>query len=181
MPEKVPSVNTSDGSQTTGETRLVTIKELLSYRISRVANAMSRSAALRYRRDFNVSLGEWRIIALLGSDAPLTHNNLARLAALDKAQMSRAVTKLSNRGLILREFGAGRTTILSLTRKGQKLYDGLIGAANERDEAFLACLTPRERTVLDSALKKLSSFASALESSERQADEAAKNGGAAST
>ena len=36
---------------------LLPITELLSYRLSRVANALSRSAALRYRREFDVSLG----------------------------------------------------------------------------------------------------------------------------
>lgn len=144
------------------------IHGLLSYRLSRVANAMSRSAALRYRREFDVSLGEWRTIALLGADAPLTLNKLARLAALDKAQMSRVVAKLSDRGLVLRELGAGRTTQLTLTRKGAALYRGLISAANERDEAFLVCLTEQEREVLDSALTKLGTLARALERAEER-------------
>nr|CEL12957.1 Transcriptional regulator, MarR family [Kibdelosporangium sp. MJ126-NF4]CTQ98642.1 Transcriptional regulator, MarR family [Kibdelosporangium sp. MJ126-NF4] len=144
------------------------IHGLLSYRLSRVANTMSRSAALRYRREFDVSLGEWRTIALLGADAPLTLNKLARLAALDKAQMSRVVAKLSERGLVLRELGAGRTTQLTLTRKGAALYRGLIDAANERDQAFLVCLTEQERQVLDTALDKLGTLARALERAEER-------------
>ncbi|WP_433272297.1 MarR family winged helix-turn-helix transcriptional regulator [Actinosynnema sp. CS-041913] len=144
------------------------IHGLLSYRLNRVANAMSRSAALRYRREFDVSLGEWRTIALLGAEAPLTLNQLARLAALDKAQMSRVVAKLSERGLVLREFGAGRTTQLTLTRKGAALYRGLITAANERDRAFLVCLTEPERAALDSALEKLATLARALERAEER-------------
>lgn len=163
MPDDVGSARTSDVAH------VVTIKELLSYRISRVANAMSRSAALRYRREFGVSLSEWRIIALLGSDAPLTVNRLARLAALDKAQMSRTVASLSDRGLIFRRLGPGRTTVLTLTDNGLRLYDGLITAANERDRAFLACLTATERRALDSALEKLGSFASTAEHAEREA------------
>ncbi|TCO54380.1 MarR family winged helix-turn-helix transcriptional regulator [Actinocrispum wychmicini] len=144
------------------------IHGLLSYRLSRVANAMSRSAALRYRREFDVSLGEWRTIALLGADSPLTLNRLARLAALDKAQMSRVVAKLTERGLVLREYGAGRTTQLTLTRKGAALYRGLITAANERDQAFLVCLTGEEREALNSALDKLGTLARALERAEER-------------
>ncbi|MFD9895940.1 MarR family winged helix-turn-helix transcriptional regulator [Amycolatopsis sp. NPDC059027] len=145
-------------------TTLLSISELLSYRMHRVANAISRSAATRYRRDFDVSLGEWRTLALLGEDSPLTLNKLAARAGLDKAQMSRVVAKLDERGLLVRESGAGRSTRLSLSRKGKSLYQGLIEAANERNEAFLVCLTPAERDALDSALDKLGKLAKALES-----------------
>ncbi|MFE0023427.1 MarR family winged helix-turn-helix transcriptional regulator [Amycolatopsis sp. NPDC059021] len=144
-------------------TTLLSISELLSYRMHRVANAISRSAATRYRRDFDVSLGEWRTLALLGEDSPLTLNKLAARAGLDKAQMSRVVAKLDERGLLVRESGAGRSTRLSLSRRGKSLYQGLIEAANERNEAFLVCLTPAEREALDSALDKLGKLAKVLE------------------
>ncbi|GAA1957120.1 MarR family winged helix-turn-helix transcriptional regulator [Amycolatopsis minnesotensis] len=143
---------------------LLPISELLSYRMHRVANAISRSASTRYRRDFDVSLGEWRTLALLGEDPALTLNKLAARAGLDKAQMSRVVTKLDERGLLVRESGAGRSTRLSLSRKGKSVYQGLIEAANERNDAFLVCLTPAEREALDSALDKLGKLAKALES-----------------
>ncbi|WP_031468978.1 MarR family winged helix-turn-helix transcriptional regulator [Sciscionella sediminilitoris] len=142
----------------------LSISELLSYRMHRVANAISRSAATRYRREFDVSLGEWRTLALLGEDSPLTLNRLAGRAGLDKAQMSRVVAKLDDRGLLDRESGAGRSTRLSLSRKGKTVYQGLIDAANERNDAFLACLTEQERAALDSALDKLGKLAKALES-----------------
>ncbi|MBB4684108.1 MarR family winged helix-turn-helix transcriptional regulator [Amycolatopsis jiangsuensis] len=143
---------------------LLPISELLSYRMHRVANAISRSAATRYRRDFDVSLGEWRTLALLGEESPLTLNRLAARAGLDKAQMSRVVAKLDERGLLVRASGAGRSTQLSLSRKGRSVYQGLIEAANERNEAFLVCLNPAEREALDSALDKLGTLAKALES-----------------
>lgn len=147
---------------------LLTIKDLLSYRLHRVANALSRSAALRYRREFDVSLGEWRTVALLGAEAPLSLIRLAKLAGLDKAQMSRVVTRLADRGLVLRQLGPRRTTQLTLTRKGQALYKGLIAAANERNDAFLVCLTEPERIALDSALRKLGTLALALERAEER-------------
>ncbi|WP_242884355.1 MarR family winged helix-turn-helix transcriptional regulator [Actinomadura litoris] len=147
-------------------TALLPIRELLSYRLHRVANALSRSAALRYRREYGVSLHEWRTVALLGADEPQTVNQLARLAGLDKAQMSRVVAKLTERGLLERQPGPGRTTQLSLTRSGKSLYRGLISAANDRNAAFLACLSPDEQEVLDSALRKLAAVGRALERAE---------------
>ncbi|WP_439379188.1 MarR family winged helix-turn-helix transcriptional regulator [Amycolatopsis lexingtonensis] len=146
---------------------LVPISGLLSYRLSRTSSAMSRSAALRYRREFDVSLGEWRAISLIAADPTLTLNRLARRAGLDKAQMSRVVSRLTERGLVDRTAGSGRTSQLALTAEGTRVYRGLITAANERDAEFLAALTPEEAATLSDALDKLADLALAVEERER--------------
>ena len=59
------------------------ITDLISYRVHTVANLLSRGAELRYRREFGVSLWEWRTIALLGAATePLSLGELARRLAL---------------------------------------------------------------------------------------------------
>src|SRR5262245_10001059 len=118
-----------------------TIRDLLSYRLHQVANLLSRGAELRYRREFGVSLWEWRSIALLGGAGEhQSLNELARAAGIDKGQMSRVVSGLTRRKLVARETDANdaRGIRLSLTRSGRKLYESLIGAAAERNRAFLA-------------------------------------------
>jgi DNA-binding MarR family transcriptional regulator len=134
-----------------------TIKELISYRVHRVANALSRGAALRYRRDFRVSLMEWRILALLGDFGPLTLKDLARESGLDKSQASRAVADLVRRGLVLRGIGRedAREVALRLSAEGRRTQDGLMRAARERDAAFRNCLSAEEQRVMDTALRKL--------------------------
>ncbi len=135
------------------------IRQLLSYRLHVVANLLSRGAELRYRREFGVSLWEWRSIALLGgAKAAQSLNELARAAGIDKSQMSRVVSGLAARGLVLRAIDAsdGRGVRLTLTRSGGKLYAGLIHAAAERNDAFLGCLSAKERAAFDQALAKLS-------------------------
>lgn len=141
-----------------------TIKDLLSWRIHRTANALSRSAALRYRQGFDVSLMEWRSIALLGDFAPLTLKDLARQAGLDKAQASRVVRGLVARGLVRREVNAGdaRELALRLTPAGRRLHRGLMRAARERDAAFRAVLSAEEAAALESALGKLLAVARGL-------------------
>lgn len=140
-----------------GAARAATIRDLLSYRIHRVANALSRSAALRYREGFGVSLMEWRTIALLGDFAPMTLKDLARQAGLDKGLASRVVRGLVERGLVKREISDddARELALRLTGSGRRLHRGLMAAARERDAAFRAALTPEEATVLSVALEKL--------------------------
>jgi DNA-binding MarR family transcriptional regulator len=151
---------------------LVPISGLLSYRLSRTSSAMSRSAALRYRREFDVSLGEWRAIALIAADPTLTLNRLARRAGLDKAQMSRVVSRLTERGLVNRTAGSGRSSQLALTEAGTGVYRGLITAANERDEEFLEILSAEEAAILRRALDKLADLALRVEERERDhADE----------
>jgi DNA-binding MarR family transcriptional regulator len=142
-----------------------TIKDLLSYRLHTVANLLSRGAEMRYRRDFGVSLWEWRTVALLGgSEQPLSLQELARAAGVDKSQMSRVVSGLARRRLVKRGANAedGRGVRLSLTAGGAKLYQGLIRAAAERNAAFLGCLSARELATLEAAMAKLAREAKAM-------------------
>jgi DNA-binding MarR family transcriptional regulator len=149
------------------------IRDLLSYRLHVVANLLSRGAELRYRREFGVSLWEWRSIALLGgAQGALSLNELARAAGIDKSQMSRVVSGLAVRGLVLRAIDAndGRGVRLTLTRTGRKLYEGLIRAAADRNDAFLGCLSAKERTAFDEALAKLAARAREFIERERVAE-----------
>jgi DNA-binding MarR family transcriptional regulator len=140
------------------------IRDLLSYRVHMVANLLSRGAELRYRREFGVSLWEWRTIALLGAAEPQSLGDLARAAGIDKSQMSRVVSGLTRRKLVMRDTNDedGRGVHLRLSRSGRKLYGGLIGAAAERDAAFRNCLSANEKTVFERALAKLAGQAREL-------------------
>jgi len=146
------------------------IQDLLSYRVHMVANLLSRGAELRYRREFGVSLWEWRTIALLGAaDEALSLGHLARAAGIDKSQMSRVVSGLAKRRMVLREAhpGDGRGIRLTLSRTGRKAYDGLIRAAAQRDEALRNCLSLKEKDIFEKALAKLAGQARELIASEK--------------
>jgi DNA-binding MarR family transcriptional regulator len=147
------------------------IRDLISYRLHVVANLLSRGAELRYRREFGVSLWEWRTVALLGaSREPLSLNRLAEFAGVHKSQMSRVVTGLAERRLVLRATDAAdaRGVRLALSKAGRKLYQGLIGAATERDELFRRCLTRDEAEAFNKVLGKLTGQARELIDRERQ-------------
>jgi DNA-binding MarR family transcriptional regulator len=141
------------------------IRDLLSYRVHTVANLLSRGAELRYRREFGVSLWEWRTIALLGAaDDPQSLGHLAHAAGIDKSQMSRVVSGLAKRRIVLREAhpGDGRGVRLTLSKAGRRVYQGLIRAASERDETFRNCLSATEKNVFERALTKLAGQAREL-------------------
>jgi len=135
-----------------------TIRELLSYRLHQVANLLSRGAEMRYRREFGVSLWEWRTVALLGgAEQAQSLNELARAAGVDKSQMSRVVAGLAKKKIVVRAADAsdGRGIRLSLTARGRVLYRKLIQAAAERNDAFVGCLSAKERVALDAIMAKL--------------------------
>lgn len=147
------------------------IRDLLSYRLHVVANLLSRGAELRYRREFGVSLWEWRTIALLGAvTEPLSLSHLAHAAGIHKSQMSRVVSGLARRKLVLRAADAddGRGVRLTLSKSGRKVYAGLIGAAAERDRVFRNCLSQQETKVFEAALSKLAGQARAFIQQEKE-------------
>ncbi len=134
-----------------------TIKDLLSYRIHRLANTLSQGAARRYKAEFDVSLMEWRMLALLGDFAPMTLKQLALESGLDKSLASRAISGLVERRLVLRTPGTddAREVSLRLSASGRRVYEGLMQSARARDAAFHAALSPAELATLDSLLEKL--------------------------
>ena len=146
------------------------ITDLISYQVHTVANLLSRGAELRYRREFGVSLWEWRTVALLGAVEPQSLVHLARAAGIDKGQMSRVVSGLAKRKLVQRAANDAdaRGVHLRLSRSGRKLYAGLIGAAAERDALFRNCLSRNEKDVFEKALSKLAGRARELIRQERE-------------
>lgn len=139
----------------------LTIKALLSYRIHRLANALSQGAARRYRAEFDVSLMEWRTLALLGDYAPMTLKDLARQSGLDKSLASRTVSGLVERRLVTRTVGTddAREVSLRLSAAGRRTFEGLMRAARARNDVFLAALSAEERAILDAAIDKLTAVA----------------------
>ncbi len=136
---------------------MTSIRDLLSYRIHKLAGAMSRGAAARYRAEFGVTLMEWRALALLGDGTALSLQELARHAALDKSQISRVVSALTARGLVKRGVSKAdaRAAHISLTPAGARIRAGLLRSAAARDAAFAAVLTAQEQRVLDRVIRKL--------------------------
>ncbi|WP_246667074.1 MarR family winged helix-turn-helix transcriptional regulator [Agrobacterium sp. T29] len=153
------------------------LRELLSYRLQTVAAIMAKSAAARYKAEFDLSLGEWRAIAHLAERSPMALNEVAKACGLDKGQMSRVIRSLVARELVVREVGrrGGRIIDLSLTSKGHALYRKVTAVATERNNAFQACLSEAELLVLDMSLKKLSSIAIALMKAAKVSDISKRN------
>jgi DNA-binding MarR family transcriptional regulator len=138
--------------------------KLVSRRILILANVLRRAAGLRYRRLLQLPAGEWGVIAELGHQAPRTLNDLASGIGLDKTQLSRTVSSLIARGLVVRRTNPrdNREVLISLTRAGQNSYAKIMEAGLAANDMLLADLSPIKQKQLVDQIHHLTIRARAL-------------------
>ena len=140
------------------------LASFLPYRFSVFTHNISQSIASIYSSRVHISAQECRIIANLGTRPPQPANDIGSPAHLDQVPMSRALTKLIKKGLVLRTFDKldKRKSSLKLSRKGLQLYEKIVPIALERERQLIAVLNRQERAQLDAILEKLERRAEAL-------------------
>ena len=133
------------------------LDRFVPYRLSVLTNRVSGAIARHYSERFGLSIPEWRVMAVLGQSPDLSASEVAQRTAMDKVQVSRAVASLADARRVKREEDSadGRITRLSLTSKGQAIYDEVVPLALHLEEVFLAALTPEERKTLSKLMDKL--------------------------
>ena len=62
----------------------------LPYRLSVASNAVSRLIARAYEDRFGLTIPQWRLIAVLAEDGPLTQQAIGSRTVMDKVTVSRA-------------------------------------------------------------------------------------------
>lgn len=118
----------------TPDTRLVTMREMTSMRMITFFSLLRRSAILAQRRHFDLTEIEWRIMVQVGEFAPLSLNGLAELLLQDRGQLSRAVKRMVERGLLTRERKPGGPEIeIELAPQGRALHARMVELVIERD------------------------------------------------
>jgi len=143
---------------------LLVLEDFLPYRLSILSNRVSRAIAARYAKAFELSIPEWRIIAVLGRRPGLTAKEIAEATEMDKVAVSRAVAKLveSKRVAARADRDDARRQILSLTAQGESVHARIAPIALENEQRLLASLDARERAQLDALLDRLLTAAKTL-------------------
>lgn len=133
------------------------LEHFLPYRLSVLTNTISAKIAGEYGARFGLSIPEWRTLAVLGRFAPLTASGVVARTAMDKVQVSRAVARLLDGGLLERTVDPDdrRRAPLRLSRKGRRIYEQIVPLALRREAELLACLDAREKRQLDALLARL--------------------------
>lgn len=133
------------------------LAEFLPYRISVAAESVSRAFANRYEAEFGLSIPEWRLMAVLGDEGRLSTQALIARTEMDRVKVSRAVIRLADKGLIDRTSHPEdqRAQLLSLSAKGQALYQQIVPRALALQGELAGALTPAELSALSRILDKV--------------------------
>ena len=133
------------------------LRQFLPYQLSIVTNRISASFARLYSEKFNLSIPEWRVMAVLGQQPGLSADEVCGETEMDKVPVSRAVTKLLGKGLLNREFSGRdrRRSILSLSKAGYGMYAQIVPLALSYEAELKTALTMEEQSQLEQLLDKL--------------------------
>ena len=133
------------------------LDRFLPYRLSVLSNRISSSVAEIYSEHFQLTITEWRVMAILGRYPDLSANEVAQRSAMDKVAVSRAVARLIDAGRLTREMHDDdrRRSVLRLSEEGMRIYDQIAPLALAFERQLLGDMTPEERALLFRVLDRL--------------------------
>ena len=137
----------------------IELEKFVPYQLSIVSNTVSEEIAREYRERFDLGTTEWRVMAVLAryDGEGLSARAVARLTAMDKVAISRALARLVADGRVLRRTHAGdkRRSVLRLSAEGWRIHDVVAPLARQHERAFLERLDADEQRWLARILEKL--------------------------
>lgn len=127
------------------------------YRLAMLARLWMNSTEKIYEQRFGVTLSEWRIIAIVGTEQPINAGAIADRGLLEKSHISRLVARLVKRGILASRIDAAdaRKSWLTLTDEGMAVYNDIAAISSERDREFIQPLNADERAAFEMIVKKL--------------------------
>ncbi|MEO4045180.1 MarR family winged helix-turn-helix transcriptional regulator [Hoeflea sp. CAU 1731] len=127
------------------------VPALITWVYNKVA---SRSSSI-YLARFGVGLTDWRIIAYLGLFDGGTNAQICDYIGLDKAAVSRAVSRLKTKGIAVVTPINRRDLKIELTKEGRELGEEILSVALEIEANLLAGVTEEEKQQLLAILRKV--------------------------
>jgi DNA-binding MarR family transcriptional regulator len=133
------------------------LERFLPYRLSVLSNRISQDIARLYSERFNLSITEWRVMAVLGHERGLSANAVAERTAMDKVAVSRAVSALTAKKFLIRQIDRAdaRRSSLALSTKGYAVFDQIVPLALAYERRIMAHLEPEAQNHLLAILDKL--------------------------
>ncbi|WP_201274185.1 MarR family winged helix-turn-helix transcriptional regulator [Microvirga brassicacearum] len=143
---------------------LVVLERFLPYRLNVLAALSSNALAQIYAERFGLSIPGWRVIATLGQYDVRTARDIAAHGIMHKSTVSRAVSALEERGLVVRRANQQdrREELLALTAQGRAIYASLAPQALAFEEQLVSVLSREEQRTLSSLMDKLTRHARAM-------------------
>ena len=137
------------------------LNDYLPCQLATLTQSIMRSVASLFEDRYGISLPEWKVLAIIRDKPSLSAVAVARLAQMDTVAVSRAVTKLLDRGLVFREIDSEdrRRSVLNVSAEGQELHDQIAPLASKLEASLLEELSEEEQRVFAKAIRVLNSKA----------------------
>jgi DNA-binding MarR family transcriptional regulator len=129
--------------------------DFLPYRLLLVSKLLDRCTTRLLSTHYGLTVAEWRVLAQLSMDSPSTARCLAERAWVDRAEVSRAVSSLIEKGYVSRRDNPDdrRSAILSITKSGQALFEKIQPERLAFYRAMTGRLSPEAQKTVEEALE----------------------------
>jgi DNA-binding MarR family transcriptional regulator len=129
----------------------------IPHRLMLLARMIDRETARDLHRDFNITAAEWRALGYICTTGSSSAAQICVAFEVDRAEVSRAVARLLDSGLIQRGQSRDRENrlVLTPTTRGEELHDRIKAKRREYFEWILQDLDAGERDALDGVLGKI--------------------------
>lgn len=129
-----------------------------TFRLTLLAKVMDRLTIRSLARRGDMTYAQWRVLSRLGdATGGATVGQVAELAWVDGAEVSRAVSSLTTRGLVRRQVNEAdkRTPLLTLTELGRETCERLLQDRIAFHEALISDLSEEECDEFDELLERV--------------------------
>lgn len=141
----------------TDSSQKMEINAYVPCQLAALTHSIMRSVASVFELRFNISVPEWKVLAIIAEKPGLSAVAVAHLAEMDTVAVSRAVSKLMDRNLVARELDHEdrRRSILNLSPEGLELYAQISPLAAELESSLFESFTDDEKRVFEKAIATL--------------------------
>ncbi len=128
-----------------------------TYRLHLLHKLTDMTSQRAYVSDAGLSMSDGRCLTAIGSFAPLSVNDLAHKANLNKGQASRAAQSLVDQGLVRKVASPldGRGVVLTLSPKGKIAWQRAMDVVSQRNQDIFGVLSAAERKQLSEVFDRL--------------------------
>lgn len=121
---------------------MIKLDRTLTYRLHLLHKLTDIESQRAYLDRAGLSMSDARCLTAVGSFAPLSVNDLAKKANLDKGQASRAAQSLVDQGLVLKSASATdrRGVVLTLTPEGATAWQRAMDVVSQRNKDIFGVL-----------------------------------------
>lgn len=133
------------------------LERTLTYRLHLLHKLTDLESQRAYLAEAGLPLSDGRCLASIGAFEPLSVNDLARQANLNKGQASRAAQSLVEQGLVCKAASPtdGRGVVLTLTEAGRAQWRRTMALIARRNQAIFGGLSEAEQALLGQLFDRL--------------------------